>query len=105
MTPINTVAGSYGRVASSTATPQERPPAAQTTQPASGPTQRPSTVVNISPEARERAETAERAAQTPPTPQGNDASSRAQSDTRAAQNQSAQAAAAQNASGPQGPSS
>lgn len=102
MTPINTAAGSYGRVASGTAAPQERPPAAQATQPAPGPTQRPSTVVNISAEARERAEAAEREA---PTQQANDAPSRAQSDTRAAQNQYAQAAAAQNASGPQGPSS
>lgn len=105
MTPINTAAGSYGRVASGTAAPQERPPAAQATQPAPGPTQRPSTVVNISAEARERAEAAEREAPTQPTQQANDAPSRAQSDTRAAQNQYAQAAAAQNASGPQGPSS
>ncbi len=98
MTPINSAAGNYGRVASVTNPPVERPAAAQTTQAAPEPVQRLSAVVSISPEARERAEAAERAAQAQ-SQQEASASPRAQAATQASQNQFAQAAAAQNASG------
>lgn len=97
MTPISTVANSYGRVASSTPTDRSSSSATATLA-APEPVQRPSAVVTISPQARERAESAERAAQA----RGQDeaeASPRAQAATQAAQNVYAQAAAAQNAGG------
>lgn len=72
MTPISSAASAYGRVASGTVSPVDRSSAAQPVQPwqapdspqasdvASSAAQRPSTVVTISPQARERAEAAER---------------------------------------------
>jgi hypothetical protein len=103
MTPINSAAGNYGRVASASTPPVDRPPAAQAVQSAPQPAQRPSAVVTISPEARERADAAERAARAQ-AQQATDASPRAQAATQAAQNQFAQSAAAQNAGGGEGAS-
>lgn len=98
MTPINSAAGNYGRVASASTPPVERSPAAQAGQAASSPVQRPSAVVTISPEARERADAAERAAQAQ-TQQETNASPREQAATQASQDQYVQAAAGQNAGG------
>ena len=98
MTPISSAAGTYGRVAASTQPPVDRPAATQTAQAATPPPQRPSAVVNISPQARERAEAVDRNAES----QGEaaaKASPRAQAATLASQNQFAQAAAAENAGG------
>jgi hypothetical protein len=96
MTPISTAASSYGRVASGAPSPERPPPEAPAAPASSTPVQRPSAVVSISPEARERAESAERAAQTRAQDE-TEASPRAQAATQAAQNAYAQVAAAQNA--------
>lgn len=98
MTPINSAVGNYGRMAAVGVAPMERPSATQPAQTANPPVQRPSAVVNISPEARERADAAERAAAQAQAQEPASNAPRAQAEsTQASQDRFVQAAAAQNA--------